>query len=179
VTGSFFGGIHAFFHSLAWDVIRLLFVLFVSSCWIGTVYWARKDAQRRLTDPRLIRLSTIVAAIPPFLGPLVYMLFRPPEYLDDIRERELEIKAIEGSISGHHGVCAVCGCAVDSDFLACPVCAAKLRHACASCKKPLEEAWQLCPYCETPVTPDQPAARAPTPRKPSTTAPRRRTRASG
>jgi hypothetical protein len=40
---------------------------------------------------------------------------------------------------------------VDSTFLACPVCTTKLRQACRHCQQPLEPAWQICPYCETPV----------------------------
>ena len=60
------------------------------------------------------------------------MLFRPPEYLDDVRERELEIKAIESRLGGHEVHCKVCGCEVDADFLVCPVCTTKLRQACTS-----------------------------------------------
>ena len=40
-------------------------------------------------------MATVIGLMPPFLGVLIYMLFRPPEYLDDVRERELEIKAME------------------------------------------------------------------------------------
>ena len=89
--------------------------------------------------------------MPPFLGPLIYMLFRPPEYLEDVRERELEIKAIESRLGGPEHKCRVCGCEVEPDFLVCPVCTTKLRAACSDCSRPLEPAWQVCPYCETPV----------------------------
>ena len=40
-------------------------------------------------------MATILGLVPPFVGALIYMLFRPPEYLEDVRERELEIKAME------------------------------------------------------------------------------------
>jgi RNA polymerase subunit RPABC4/transcription elongation factor Spt4 len=78
------------------------------------------------------------------------MLFRPPEYLEDVRERELEIKAIEESI-GTADRCPVCRAVVEPGFLACPVCTTKLKEACRRCKAPLEPLWQICPFCETPV----------------------------
>ena len=40
-------------------------------------------------------MAVALGIFPPFVGPLLYMLFRPPEYLEDVRERELEIKAME------------------------------------------------------------------------------------
>ena len=46
--------------------------------------------------------------MPPFVGAIVYMLFRPPEYLDDVRERELEIKAMEERLAGAARQCPVC-----------------------------------------------------------------------
>ena len=103
MTWSFFGGIHNFFQSATWFVIQTLGALFLILFWAATVYWVRKDAKRRIKSPSMIQLVTVIGAVPPFLGPLVYMLFRPPEYLEDVRERELEIQAIERRL-GAHGV---------------------------------------------------------------------------
>jgi hypothetical protein len=143
--------VHGFFHSATWDVIRTLVILFVFVFWAATVYWVYKDARRRFAEPRLVWISSLIGAIPPYLGPLVYMLFRPPEYLEDIRERELEIKAIERRLDDRDETCGVCGSAVGAEFLVCPVCTTRLRQACDSCNRPLEPTWQVCPYCETPV----------------------------
>jgi Double zinc ribbon len=151
VIASIFGGLHNFFNSVTWYVIRTLATLFVFVFWGATVYWVYKDARRRFVNPTFIWISTVIGAIPPFLGPLVYMLFRPPEYLEDVRERELEIKAMERRIDERAYECTVCGCPIDSDYLVCPVCTTKLRQACGTCSRPLEPAWQVCPYCETPV----------------------------
>ena len=79
------------------------------------------------------------------------MLFRPPEYLDDVRERELEIRAMEDRLSMRGSQCPVCRADVDPSFLVCPVCTTRLKHACVNCNAPLEARWQVCPYCETPV----------------------------
>jgi len=165
-TGSIFTGVHNFFHSSTWHDVSLGLVLLVLVFYLATIFWVIKDARRRIEDPILIALATLVGAIPPFLGPLIYMLFRPPEYLDDVRERELEIRAIESRLGGTEVKCKVCGHGVEPDFLVCPVCTTKLRSPCVSCNRPLEPAWQVCPYCATPVAVDAAVA---------LTRPRRRT----
>ncbi|MFL5941770.1 MAG: zinc ribbon domain-containing protein [Gaiellaceae bacterium] len=124
--------------------------------WLSLGYWTYKDAKRRIEDPMLIGLSTLVALVIPFVGPFIYMLFRPPEYLEDVRERELEIKAMEERITAHDRRCPVCHAEADASYLVCPVCTTKLKHACVSCGSPLEPIWQVCPYCETPIEPAAP-----------------------
>jgi predicted amidophosphoribosyltransferase len=98
-------------------------------------------------------MAVVLGLIPPFVGPLIYMLFRPPEYLEDVRERELEMKAMEQRLARRDLHCPVCRAEVDPAFLVCPVCTTRLRQACRNCKQPLEALWQVCPYCETPVEP--------------------------
>jgi RNA polymerase subunit RPABC4/transcription elongation factor Spt4 len=147
------GTIHNFFHSSTWYVIRnlVLFVVFVF--WVATVYWVNKDARRRIQDPLLVWVSTLLGVVP-FIGPLIYMLFRPPEYLEDVRERDLEIKAIERRLGGEELRCPVCRAEIEEEFLVCPVCTTKLRQSCSNCHRPLEALWQICPYCETPIEHD-------------------------
>ena len=98
--------------------------------WLSLGYWTYKDAQRRIEDPLLIGLATLVALVIPFVGPFIYMLFRPPEYLEDVRERELEIRAIEERIAAVDMRCPVCHAEVDPGYLVCPVCTTKLKQAC-------------------------------------------------
>ena len=146
-----FGGLNDFFGSGTWLVIRNLTLFFVVVFWLAVAYWVYKDARRRIEDPWLVVMATILGVIPPFVGPLIYMLFRPPEYLEDVRERELEIKAMEERLARRDLHCPVCRAEVEPNFLICPVCTTRLRQACASCKAPLEALWQVCPYCETVV----------------------------
>jgi hypothetical protein len=141
------GASHAILNGLAF----FAFVL-----WLCLGFWTYKDAKRRMQDPLLIGLSVLLALAIPFVGPFVYMLFRPPEYLEDVRERELEIKAIEERISAGDLRCPVCHAEVDSGYLVCPVCTTKLKQACASCGAPLEPIWQICPYCEMAIEPAAP-----------------------
>ena len=140
-----------FFDSTSWFVLRNLAFFFVGVFYVATAWWVYKDAKRRIDDPWLVAMAVVVGLIPPFIGPLIYMLFRPPEYLDEVRERELEIKAMEQRLARRDLHCPVCRAEVDSTFLVCPVCTTKLKQACANCKAPLEALWQICPYCETPV----------------------------
>jgi hypothetical protein len=143
----------SFFDSSTWSVTRNLALVLGLVFWAATVYWVYKDARRRIEDPWLIAMATLLGAVPPFLGPLIYMLFRPPEYLEDVRERELEILAIEEQLAERDLRCPVCRGAVDVSFLVCPVCTTRLKQACEECGSPLEPIWQVCPYCATPVPP--------------------------
>jgi hypothetical protein len=151
VIASTFGSTHDFFNSGAWLVIRNLMIFFAFVFWLATVSWIYKDAKRRIEDPWLVGISCLLGIVVPYFGPFIYMLFRPPEYLDDVRERELEIKAMEDRLVKRDLHCPVCRTEVDSTFLVCPICTTKLKQACVTCKQPLEALWQVCPYCETPV----------------------------
>jgi hypothetical protein len=146
-----FDGINDFFKSGTWMVIRNLALFFLGVFWLAVAYWVYKDARRRIEDPWLVAMATVLGVIPPFVGALVYMLFRPPEYLEDVRERELEIKAMEERLAGRDLHCPVCRADVDAAFLVCPVCTTKLKQSCITCKAPLEPLWQVCPFCETPI----------------------------
>jgi hypothetical protein len=134
------------------------FAFFVFVLWLCLGYWTYKDARRRIEDPLFIGLSVLLALVIPFVGPFIYMLFRPPEYLEDVRERELEIKAMEDRIAAGDLRCPVCRAEADPSYLVCPVCTTKLKQACVSCGAPLEPIWQVCPYCETAIEAPAPGA---------------------
>jgi Double zinc ribbon len=130
----------AFFSSGTWLVIRNLLLFFAAVIWFASLYWIYKDAKRRIEDPWLVGMAVLVGVVVPYFGPFIYMLFRPPEYLEDrLAKRDLH--------------CPVCRSEVDASFLVCPICTTKLRQACVNCKAPLEALWQVCPFCETPVEP--------------------------
>jgi Double zinc ribbon len=145
------GGVNDFFDSGAWMVIRNLTIFFVVVFWLATVYWVYKDARRRIEDGWLVAMAVVLGLVP-FIGPIVYLFFRPPEYIEDVRERELEIRAMEDRLAKRDLHCPVCRAAVESSFLVCPVCTTRLKQACAKCSSPLEALWQICPYCATPVS---------------------------
>jgi hypothetical protein len=146
-------GLFDFFSAGTWAVIRNLSLFFVAVFWLSVAFWVYKDARRRIEDPWLVGMAVVLGLVPPFVGALIYMLFRPPEYLEDARERELEIKAMEQRLARRDLHCPVCRAEVDPAFLVCPVCTTRLRQSCRNCKQPLEALWQVCPYCETPIEP--------------------------
>ena len=121
-------GIFDFFSHSTWTVIRNLTVLFLGVFWLSVAFWVYKDARRRIDDPWLVGMAAVLGLFPPFVGALIYMLFRPPEYLEDVRERELEIKAMEERLSRRDLHCPVCRADVDPAFLICPVCTTRLRQ---------------------------------------------------
>jgi double zinc ribbon protein len=153
VIASTFASTHDFFSSGTWLVIRNLLLFFAVVFWLAFAYWVYKDARRRIEDPWLVGMAALLGLVPPYVGPFIYMLFRPPEYIEDVRERELEIKAMEDRLSKRDLHCPVCRSEVDVSFLVCPICTTKLKQACSTCKAPLEALWQVCPFCETPIEP--------------------------
>ena len=91
-----------------WTLFRNVGIGLVVVLWLATAYWTFKDARRRIEDPWLVGLASLVGLFPPFLGPIIYMFFRPPEYIQDARERELEIKAMEERLAQIDHRCPVC-----------------------------------------------------------------------
>ncbi len=141
-------------------VIDLL-ILFVAVLYFSLIYWTYADARRRILDPMLVGCAT-AASLFPFVGTIVYVILRPPEYLEDVRERELEVQAAEARLHEmDSSLCPHCDYRIERDFVRCPSCLRKLKDRCVSCQRPLDQAWTICPYCETEV----PGAPAPTRRK--------------
>lgn len=131
-------------------VIDLL-ILFAVVVWGSLIYWTYADARRRVVDPMLIGCAT-AASLFPFVGTLVYLILRPPEYLEDVRERELEMQAAEARLHElDYSLCPHCDYRIERDFIRCPSCLRKLKERCVSCSRPLDRAWTICPYCETEV----------------------------
>ena len=142
-----------FFDSSTWAVTQNLTLFLVVVFWLAIAYWVYRDARRRIADPWLVAMAALLGLVPPFVGPIIYLFFRPPESLAERRERELEIRAIEERLAQRDLRCPVCRGQVDSSFLVCPVCTTRLKQACGECGAPLEPIWQACPYCATPVPP--------------------------
>lgn len=123
-----------------------LLLLLTAVLWLALVYWTYTDARRRGT---LAILWGIIAVIFPFLGTLVYLIVRPPEYELDARERELELAVLERELRSRVLLCPNCRALVEKDYLICPECNWELKKPCIECEKPLDHNWQTCPYCGT------------------------------
>ncbi len=133
-----------------------LLILFVVVLYLSLIYWTYADARRRIMDPMLVGCAT-AASLFPFVGTIVYMILRPPEYLEDVHERELEVQAAEARLHDLDvSLCPHCDYRIEKDFIRCPSCLRKLKERCASCSRPLDQAWTICPYCEAEVAPAAP-----------------------
>ena len=76
------------------NTVVTLFVLALIVVWLALIVWTYFDASRRIEDPVLVTCAT-AASLFPYIGTFVYSILRPPEFLEDAKERELEIKAAE------------------------------------------------------------------------------------
>ena len=136
-----------------------LLLLFLVAIWFALVWWTYADARRRVADPMLVTCATFAAAFFPFVGSIVYAIVRPPEYLEDARERELEIAATEARLlQVQESTCPHCGHDIEKTFLRCPHCTRRLKEPCVNCARPLDPRWQMCPYCEAEIAPPAAAA---------------------
>jgi hypothetical protein len=90
-----FEAISNFFDSGLWSAVSVLLQVFVVLLWLALIYWTYQDARRRIESPPLVAASVALSVLIPFLGTIIYLIVRPPEYLDEARERELELLALE------------------------------------------------------------------------------------
>jgi len=131
------------------NLAATLFLLLLVVLWLALIVYTYLDARRRISDPFLVACAT-VASFFPFVGTAVYAIVRPPEYLEDAHERELEIKAAELRVRQlREQSCPNCEFPVEKNYLRCPNCQRRLKDPCPSCGKPVDPRWGLCPYCET------------------------------
>jgi hypothetical protein len=131
------------------NLAATLFLLMLVVLWLALIVYTYLDARRRISDPFLVACAT-VASFFPFIGTAVYTIVRPPEFLEDAHERELEIKAAELRVRQlRDQTCPNCEYPIEKNFLRCPNCQRRLKDPCPTCSKPVDPRWGLCPYCET------------------------------
>lgn len=130
--------------------------------WLALVWYTYSDARRRVGDPLLVASATLAAILFPLLGTIVYVIVRPPEFLDDVRERELEMAAAQARMASQEfQLCPHCQAPTGRDFLRCPLCLKRLRDTCGACARPLDADWLVCPYCDADIPGVTPPRRRP------------------
>src|SRR3954465_14460236 len=135
-------------------------LLILAVLYLALVFWTFADARRRIDDPLLVACATACSFFP-FVGTIVYLIVRPPEFLDDVRLRELEMTAAEARLASlDYALCPHCDYEVQSDYLRCPSCMRKLKERCYSCSKPIAPAWRICPFCEAETSAPAPSTAA-------------------
>ncbi len=135
--------------SNAANVVVSGLILLLVAIWFALVLFTFNDSRRRVEDPFLVGCATFASFIFPFFGTIIYTIVRPGEYLEDARERELEVRDTEARLRHHEAnSCRKCGTPTQPDFIKCPACRTRLKQPCPSCSKPVGLNWKLCPYCE-------------------------------
>ncbi len=143
---SLFETINKIISSPLWTLALYVFAFCLAVLWLALVFWTYKDARKRIEDPVVVGVAVLTSLVLPFMGTVVYAILRPAEYLAEVRERELEVRAMEQELQIMRA-CPSCGELIRPEYVACPNCRRTLRSTCPSCEKVLEPGWKLCPYC--------------------------------
>jgi RNA polymerase subunit RPABC4/transcription elongation factor Spt4 len=99
--------------------------------WIFVIVWVYRDAERRGMNGVLWGLLVLIGNI---IGLLIYLILRSNG-----------IPALKEGATTQ--ACPSCQKEVNSEFVFCPYCAARLQAVCPKCGKPTEENWKVCPHC--------------------------------
>jgi len=143
---SLFETINKIIDSPVWKLSLYIFLFCLVVLWLALIFWTYKDARKRIDDPIIVAVAVLTSLLLPFMGTLVYAILRPAEYLAEVRERELEVRAMEQELQIMRA-CPSCGEAIRPEYVACPNCRRPLRSTCPACERVLEPGWKLCPYC--------------------------------
>lgn len=133
--------------SLAVPLIGCTITFFVIF-WVSTVVWTFRDIRSRTQDFLSQIMATVLAAVFPIAGLLIYMVLRPRQTLAEIYERQLEEESLLAEMTERQ-TCSNCHARIDQDFQVCPSCGQKLKRSCPKCERLLELRWTFCPYCAT------------------------------
>jgi hypothetical protein len=90
-----FATVTSFFSSGLWSALSLLLEIFLVLLWLALIWWTYQDVRRRTENGVIITIAVVLAVVLPFFGPIIYLIIRPPEIMDEARERELELVALE------------------------------------------------------------------------------------
>jgi uncharacterized membrane protein (DUF485 family) len=134
------------FLTLGTNLCLVFYVVFVCAL----MFWIWRDAKRR----GAMSFFWAVAVIPfSVLTWMIYMIVRPPETLDELQERDIEIAAREAELAMYGSTCPNCFKPVQSDYLICPTCMKKLKKPCGSCGRAIKTSYSVCPYCKAKQSP--------------------------
>jgi len=146
LSSNVFDTINKIIGSPLWILSAYVFLFCLVVLWLALVFWTYKDSRKRIDDPIIVGVAVLTSLVLPYMGTVVYAILRPAEYLAEVRERELEVRAMEQELQIMRA-CPSCGEVIRPDYVACPNCRRPLRSICASCDRVLEPGWKLCPFC--------------------------------
>jgi RNA polymerase subunit RPABC4/transcription elongation factor Spt4 len=123
---------------------------FIVALWLSLIFWTYRDIKKRVRDPLIHILASLVVALLFLPGILIYFILRPTYTLEEEYQHSLEEEALLQSIEDNP-LCPGCARRIQDEWVACPNCHTRLKKACHQCGRLMELPWNLCPYCGTPA----------------------------
>lgn len=122
---------------------------YVSALYVALAFFVWRDARRRSDSVLFHLFALLLGFLPPFLGPLIYLVVRPPTTLDEERALALEEQSLLEVDDDATAVrpCPSCGREIEADFIVCPHCRTHFARRCRACDRVLRLGWPVCPYC--------------------------------
>lgn len=163
---------------LSMPIVRFglqLIGLYIVLVWLATAYWAFRDASHRsknLLAPyfaaSLILLGTPLLFI---FTAMLWKIIRPDEQSDVVSERDLAQAVLAEELAKHER-CGTCRAPVETEWIICPTCRARLKRVCPNCSRIVGLDWSLCAWCGRDferargLVLDSPSASLPSPQTP-------------
>src|SRR5262245_5034554 len=114
------------------NLVVNLIVLSLVVVYFALIAWTYFDARRRMEDPVLVASAVGASFVFPFIGTIIYSILRPPDFLEDAHERDVEIRAAELRVRQlTEQSCPKCDYPIEKTFLRCPNCRSRLKDPCA------------------------------------------------
>ena len=131
----------------------VIVIIYVVILWVALAFYVVRDARQRSPSLSFTMFAALLGFLPPFLGPLIYFVIRPPHTLEEERALLLEEQALleppgDGVIVRP---CPTCGREIEKEFIVCPYCRTQFARRCVNCDRSLRLGWSVCPYCATEV----------------------------
>jgi RNA polymerase subunit RPABC4/transcription elongation factor Spt4 len=133
----------------------LILIAYALVLWLSAVVWVYRDIRNRTTDQGSQLIAVILVAVFNVPGLVVYLVIRPQTTLADAYERSLEAEAILHELQLTANACQSCRRPIDEDFNVCPYCRVVLREPCRTCGKAVRTSWAACPYCASDRVPSR------------------------
>lgn len=130
-------------------LIAIILVAYALVLWLSAIIWVYRDVRNRTTDQTSQLIAVLLVAVFNLPGLVVYLVIRPQATMADAYERSLETEAVLHELQLTANSCQTCRRPIEEDFNVCPHCRTVLREACRSCGRPIRTSWTTCAYCAT------------------------------
>ncbi|MEI7510891.1 MAG: zinc ribbon domain-containing protein [Candidatus Peregrinibacteria bacterium] len=131
---------------LSVENLHLLLIIaggYTALLWIAITIWIARDAIHRSHSTLFHLFAVVINVIIPFLGAVLYLVFRPSQSLLEKYYQELERRAFGERPSA----CFFCGHLNSIDAKFCSECGESLNETCKECQKETLRGGNFCEHC--------------------------------